>query len=141
MNPQLGNTNNLWMFLYLINLLISSPIHTYLCSTYTYFFSLLFWSTNTTMAPTLNFNSVSNTVCVMDASTRLGSSLVKRLLTNGYTVHAATQNIHNGSFFYFLPLPRNYFPFLITWICNVCLITIWATLHIDDSLINLGFFD
>ncbi|KAG5592572.1 hypothetical protein H5410_043086 [Solanum commersonii] len=48
------------------------------------------------MAPTLNFNSISNTVCVMDASTRLGSRLVKRLLTNGYMVHAAIQNIHNG---------------------------------------------
>ncbi|TMW82105.1 hypothetical protein EJD97_006828 [Solanum chilense] len=48
------------------------------------------------MAPASNFDSVSNTVCVMDASTRLGSSLVKRLLTNGYTVHAAIQNIHNG---------------------------------------------
>ncbi|WMV51719.1 hypothetical protein MTR67_045104 [Solanum verrucosum] len=33
------------------------------------------------MAPASNFNSISNTVCVMDASTRLGSSLVKRLLT------------------------------------------------------------
>ncbi|OIT32216.1 PREDICTED: cinnamoyl-CoA reductase-like SNL6 isoform X1 [Nicotiana attenuata] len=35
---------------------------------------------------------ISNTVCVMDASSRLGSSLVKRLLERGFTVHAAIQN-------------------------------------------------
>ncbi|KAK4793793.1 hypothetical protein SAY86_011787 [Trapa natans] len=33
----------------------------------------------------------SNTVCVMDASGRLGSNLVERLLRLGYTVHAAIQ--------------------------------------------------
>ncbi|KAK6947407.1 NAD-dependent epimerase/dehydratase [Dillenia turbinata] len=33
-----------------------------------------------------------STVCVMDASGRLGSSLVERLLQRGYTVHAAVQN-------------------------------------------------
>ncbi|MCD7451441.1 hypothetical protein HAX54_011848 [Datura stramonium] len=47
------------------------------------------------MAPA-SFHSMTNTVCVMDASTRLGSSLVKRLLARGYTVHAASQNIHDG---------------------------------------------
>ncbi|KAJ8538720.1 hypothetical protein K7X08_030016 [Anisodus acutangulus] len=35
---------------------------------------------------------ISNTVCVMDASSRLGSSLVIRLLERGFTVHAAIQN-------------------------------------------------
>ncbi|PSR93548.1 Cinnamoyl-CoA reductase-like [Actinidia chinensis var. chinensis] len=34
----------------------------------------------------------SNTVCVMDASGRLGSALVQRLLQRGYSVHAAIQN-------------------------------------------------
>ncbi|CAN4128143.1 unnamed protein product [Withania somnifera] len=43
-----------------------------------------------------SFHCIPNTVCVMDASTRLGSSLVKRLLARGYTVHAAIQNIHHG---------------------------------------------
>ncbi|XP_009789694.1 cinnamoyl-CoA reductase-like SNL6 isoform X2 [Nicotiana sylvestris] len=38
---------------------------------------------------------ISNTVCVMDASSRLGSSLVKRLLERGFTVHAAIQNHGN----------------------------------------------
>ncbi|KAI6707535.1 hypothetical protein NL676_010497 [Syzygium grande] len=33
-----------------------------------------------------------NTVCVMDASGRLGSRLVDRLLRRGYSVHAAVQN-------------------------------------------------
>ncbi|XP_043717433.1 cinnamoyl-CoA reductase-like SNL6 [Telopea speciosissima] len=36
--------------------------------------------------------SISRTVCVMDASGPLGSSLVDRLLQRGYTVHAALQN-------------------------------------------------
>ncbi|XP_042490869.1 cinnamoyl-CoA reductase-like SNL6 [Macadamia integrifolia] len=36
--------------------------------------------------------SISRTVCVMDASGPLGSSLVDRLLQQGYTVHAALQN-------------------------------------------------
>lgn len=48
------------------------------------------------MASTSNFDFISNTVCVMDASTRLGSSLVKRLLASGYTVHAAILNTHDG---------------------------------------------
>ncbi|KAK9271597.1 hypothetical protein L1049_001959 [Liquidambar formosana] len=34
----------------------------------------------------------SKTVCVMDASGHLGSTLVQRLLQKGYTVHAASQN-------------------------------------------------
>ncbi|XP_057510547.1 cinnamoyl-CoA reductase-like SNL6 isoform X1 [Actinidia eriantha] len=34
----------------------------------------------------------SNTVCVMDASGRLGSALVQRLLQRGYSIHAAVQN-------------------------------------------------
>ncbi|KAH6766625.1 hypothetical protein C2S52_017608 [Perilla frutescens var. hirtella] len=40
------------------------------------------------MAPATFWNS-SKTVCVMDASGRLGSALVHRLLQRGYTVHAA----------------------------------------------------
>ncbi|XP_047977932.1 cinnamoyl-CoA reductase-like SNL6 [Salvia hispanica] len=40
------------------------------------------------MAPASFWNS-SKTVCVMDASGRLGSGLVHRLLRRGYTVHAA----------------------------------------------------
>uniref|UniRef100_A0A5B7AMJ5 Putative tetraketide alpha-pyrone reductase 1-like n=2 Tax=Davidia involucrata TaxID=16924 RepID=A0A5B7AMJ5_DAVIN len=46
------------------------------------------------MAPAASFNhqSSSKTVCVMDASGRLGSTLVERLLQRGYTVHAAVQN-------------------------------------------------
>ncbi|KAM3397181.1 cinnamoyl-CoA reductase-like SNL6 [Capsicum galapagoense] len=55
------------------------------------------------MAPA-SFHGISNTVCVMDASTRLGSSLVKRLLARGYTVHAAIQNIHHGDHDEFLEL-------------------------------------
>ncbi|KAK9275728.1 hypothetical protein L1049_022996 [Liquidambar formosana] len=43
------------------------------------------------MAPA-SFHHTTNTVCVMDASGRLGSSLVERLLQRGYTVHAAVQN-------------------------------------------------
>ncbi|KAK4751696.1 hypothetical protein SAY87_020494 [Trapa incisa] len=42
------------------------------------------------MAPEM-VDPPSNTVCVMDASGRLGSTLVKRLLRRGYTVHAAIQ--------------------------------------------------
>ncbi|KAL2901368.1 Cinnamoyl-CoA reductase-like SNL6 [Bienertia sinuspersici] len=38
-----------------------------------------------------SFIPISNTVCVMDASGCLGSSLVKRLLQRGYIVHAAVQ--------------------------------------------------
>lgn len=34
----------------------------------------------------------SRTVCVMDASGHLGTTLVQRLLNMGYTVHAAVQN-------------------------------------------------
>lgn len=41
------------------------------------------------MAP--SFHQSSSVVCVMDASGRLGSSLVQRLLQRGYTVHAALQ--------------------------------------------------
>nr|WCF44275.1 cinnamoyl-CoA reductase 1 [Vaccinium corymbosum] len=44
------------------------------------------------MAPTSDFQHSSRTVCVMDASSCLGSSLVDRLLQRGYTVHAALQN-------------------------------------------------
>lgn len=43
------------------------------------------------MAPA-SFHHTSNTVCVMDASGRLGSTLVERLLQRGYTVHAAVQH-------------------------------------------------
>nr|AIX92148.1 cinnamoyl-CoA reductase 1 [Betula platyphylla] len=43
------------------------------------------------MAPA-SFNQNSKTVCVMDASGRLGSALVQQLLHRGYTVHAAVQN-------------------------------------------------
>lgn len=42
------------------------------------------------MAPA-SFHLGSRTVCVMDASGRLGSTLVERLLKRGYTVHAAVQ--------------------------------------------------
>lgn len=42
------------------------------------------------MAPA-SFIPISNTVCVMDASGCLGSSLVRRLLQRGYIVHAAVQ--------------------------------------------------
>ncbi|KAL3653808.1 hypothetical protein CASFOL_003489 [Castilleja foliolosa] len=38
------------------------------------------------------FWNSSRTVCVMDASGRLGSALVRRLLQRGYTVHAAVHN-------------------------------------------------
>ncbi|RWW89267.1 hypothetical protein BHE74_00001799 [Ensete ventricosum] len=38
-----------------------------------------------------------NTVCVMNASCRLGVSLVERLLRRGYTVHAATYDRGSGS--------------------------------------------
>lgn len=37
-----------------------------------------------------------NRVCVMDASGRVGSSLVDRLLQRGYTVHAAVQSQGGG---------------------------------------------
>ncbi|KAB1215984.1 Tetraketide alpha-pyrone reductase 1 [Morella rubra] len=42
------------------------------------------------MAPS-SFEETSKTVCVVDASGKLGSSLVERLLERGYTVHAAVQ--------------------------------------------------
>ncbi|XP_057521268.1 cinnamoyl-CoA reductase-like SNL6 [Amaranthus tricolor] len=42
------------------------------------------------MAPA-SFIPISNTVCVMDASGLLGSTLVRRLLHRGYIVHAAVQ--------------------------------------------------
>lgn len=45
------------------------------------------------MAPA-SFHRSFDTVCVMDASGRLGSSLVQHLLQKGYTVHAAVQNYH-----------------------------------------------
>jgi hypothetical protein len=45
------------------------------------------------MAPA-SFHHTSNPVCVMDASGRLGSTIVLRLLQRGYTVHAAVQ--HHG---------------------------------------------
>lgn len=44
------------------------------------------------MATAASFNQTSKTVCVMDASGRLGSSIVHRLLQRGYSVHAAVQN-------------------------------------------------
>lgn len=47
------------------------------------------------MAPASSLPS-SKTVCVMDASGRLGSSLVEKLLQLGYTVHASLFN--NGDF-------------------------------------------
>ncbi|XP_060213015.1 cinnamoyl-CoA reductase-like SNL6 [Lycium barbarum] len=43
------------------------------------------------MAPA-SYNCIFNTICVMDASSRLGTKLVKRLLKRGYTVHATVQN-------------------------------------------------
>ncbi|KAL6541420.1 hypothetical protein OROGR_010906 [Orobanche gracilis] len=43
------------------------------------------------MAPAA-LNNSSKTVCVMDASGRLGSALVHRILQRGYTVHAAVHN-------------------------------------------------
>ncbi|KAJ7953439.1 Cinnamoyl-CoA reductase-like protein [Quillaja saponaria] len=43
------------------------------------------------MAPASFHQSSKNTVCVMDASGKLGSSLVQQLLRRGYTVHAAVQ--------------------------------------------------
>lgn len=46
------------------------------------------------MAPASFWNS-SKTVCVMDASGRLGSALVHRLLQRGYTVHAAVHSHGN----------------------------------------------
>ncbi|KAJ6383891.1 hypothetical protein OIU78_027234 [Salix suchowensis] len=44
------------------------------------------------MATAASFDQTSRTVCVMDASGRLGSSIVHRLLQRGYSVHAAVQN-------------------------------------------------
>lgn len=41
------------------------------------------------MAPASALYPDSKTVCVMDASCRLGVALVERLLQRGYTVHAA----------------------------------------------------
>ena len=38
-------------------------------------------------------------VCVLDASTYVGFWILKRLLSKGYTVHAAIQR--NGNFFFF----------------------------------------
>lgn len=43
------------------------------------------------MAPA-SYNCIFNTICVMNASSRLGTKLVKRLLKRGYTVHATVQN-------------------------------------------------
>ncbi|XAR70644.1 Cinnamoyl-CoA reductase [Bertholletia excelsa] len=48
------------------------------------------------MAPACFRDGVDTTICVMDASGRLGSALVRRLLRRGYTVHAAVQN-HGGN--------------------------------------------
>ncbi|CAK9166020.1 unnamed protein product [Ilex paraguariensis] len=44
------------------------------------------------MAPASLREASSTAVCVMDASGRLGSTLVHRLLQRGYTVHATVQN-------------------------------------------------
>ncbi|XP_059625087.1 cinnamoyl-CoA reductase-like SNL6 [Cornus florida] len=46
-------------------------------------------------ATLFNGSSKNTTVCVMDASGHLGSTLVQRLLQRGYTVHASVQN-HGG---------------------------------------------
>ncbi|KAF3648106.1 putative RING-H2 finger protein ATL51-like [Capsicum annuum] len=43
------------------------------------------------MAPA-SYNCIFNTICVMNASTCLGTKLVKRLLKRGYTVHATIQD-------------------------------------------------
>ncbi|OAY41767.1 cinnamoyl-CoA reductase-like SNL6 isoform X2 [Manihot esculenta] len=51
------------------------------------------------MAPASAFNEYSRTVCVMDASGSLGTTLVHRLLQRGYNVHAAVQN--HGKLEYF----------------------------------------
>lgn len=45
------------------------------------------------MAP--SFDRSANTVCVMDASGQLGTTLVQRLLQRGYTVHASVQTHGN----------------------------------------------
>ncbi|XP_058104029.1 cinnamoyl-CoA reductase-like SNL6 [Magnolia sinica] len=44
------------------------------------------------MAPEASPHENPKTVCVMDASGRLGTCLVEKLLQRGYTVHAAVQN-------------------------------------------------
>ncbi|XP_052210923.1 cinnamoyl-CoA reductase-like SNL6 [Diospyros lotus] len=44
------------------------------------------------MAPAAFFSSSFNTVCVMDANSRLGCGLVEQLLRQGYEVHAAIQS-------------------------------------------------
>ncbi|KAE8055635.1 hypothetical protein FH972_012463 [Carpinus fangiana] len=49
------------------------------------------------MAPA-SFHHTSNAVCVMDASGRLGSTIVLRLLQRGYTVHAAVQHHDESQF-------------------------------------------
>ncbi|XP_050225804.1 cinnamoyl-CoA reductase-like SNL6 [Mercurialis annua] len=52
------------------------------------------------MAPVCSFDGpCPQTVCVMDASSRLGTTLVHRLLKRGYIVHAAMQN--HGKLKYF----------------------------------------
>ncbi|EEF42390.1 cinnamoyl-CoA reductase, putative [Ricinus communis] len=52
------------------------------------------------MAPAAaSFSESSQTVCVMDASGRLGTTLVHKLLKRGYTVHAAVHN--HGKLKYF----------------------------------------
>ncbi|XP_071721993.1 cinnamoyl-CoA reductase-like SNL6 [Rutidosis leptorrhynchoides] len=50
------------------------------------------------MAPADDVSSSISTVCVMDASGRLGSGLVGRLLQQGYSVHAAVQNYGEEQF-------------------------------------------
>ncbi|XP_065852955.1 cinnamoyl-CoA reductase 1-like [Euphorbia lathyris] len=51
------------------------------------------------MAPAASFNDSSTTVCVMDASGVLGTSLVHTLLHRGYTVHASVQNHDKLNYF------------------------------------------
>ncbi|KAI5325543.1 PREDICTED: cinnamoyl-CoA reductase [Prunus dulcis] len=51
------------------------------------------------MAPASDsFNQTSNTVCVMDASGHVGTTLTERLLQRGYTVHAALQSRDESRF-------------------------------------------
>jgi hypothetical protein len=76
--------------------------------------------THTKMAPASTFHQNSKTVCVMDASGRLGSSMVDRLLQRGYTVHAAVQ--HHGRsiifcfFFFCLVIFYFFIYFFLYWL-------------------------
>ncbi|KAK0593077.1 hypothetical protein LWI29_030411 [Acer saccharum] len=59
------------------------------------------------MAPPLDHQASNTTVCVMDASGHLGSTLVHRLLLRGYTVHAALHNPQPGKMEYLEGQYRN----------------------------------